>query len=81
MGHVSIAKPGAAMQSEIERARSRARLQAVLICALLEGMAVLTVRPFTGGYGEAAIMSALWLGPLSLWVGPPLYRWLLRASA
>ena len=69
------------MSSETERNRSRARLQAVLLCAVLEGVAVLVVRPFTGGYGEAAFMSALWLGPLSLWVGPPLYRWLLRTNA
>lgn len=69
------------MQSETERARSRARLRAVLLCAVLEGVALLLVRPFTGGYGEAAFMSAVWLGPLSLWVGPPLYRWLLRANA
>ncbi len=72
---------GAAMKSEAERANTNAVIQTGLICAALEGLALVTLRSFTGGYVEAAVVSALWLGPLSLWLGPVLYRHLARANA
>ncbi|MCE4554607.1 hypothetical protein [Pelomonas cellulosilytica] len=67
------------MTRDARHART-ARLKTAATCVLLEALALVLMRPFTAGYGEAAFMSALTLGPLSLWVAPRLYRQLSRAK-
>jgi len=52
----------------------------VLACLLIEALALLAFLQFSGSLMEAALRSAFWLGPLSLWIAPPLYRRLLRAK-
>jgi len=65
---------------DIEHARNLALGQTVLICLLAEGLAVLAFRQFSDGLLEATLRSAFWLGPLSLWLAPPLHRRLWRAN-
>ena len=68
-------------QSEQDRAKGIALFQTILLCAVLEGLALIILRGITGTFLGAAIVSVIWLGPLSCWIGPALYRYLQKASA
>lgn len=68
------------MKSEFERAKLAAVVQTVLICAVVEGLLLLALRLITGNLLEAAAVSVVVFGPLSLWFARPLYRHLLREN-
>ena len=68
------------MQSEFDRARWAALLQTTLICLALEGILLLALRLVTDTFLEAAAVSIFLIGPISIWVSRPLYRYLLREN-
>jgi len=64
----------------LEHARNVALAQTALLCLLAEGVALLVFRQFSDGLLEAALRSAFWIGPFSVWAARPLYRRLWRAN-
>lgn len=72
---------GESMKSQQENARATAIIQTVSVCVLAELLAVFTLKAFTSHWLEAFAMSILFLGPVSVWLAPPLYRYLLDAIA
>ena len=54
---------------EREHARNEAMALTIVFCVLVEGLGLL-----------AALRSAFWPGPVSLWMARPVYRRLLRAK-
>jgi hypothetical protein len=65
---------------ERERARNTALAQTILACLVAEGLGLFVFRQFSADLLEAALRSAIWLGPLSLWIARPIYRRLLRSK-
>jgi hypothetical protein len=65
------------MKTPLEQAKVTALIQTVLLCAVVEGVVLVVLTQFTVNLLEAAAVSVVFLGPLSLWLGPPLYRRLL----
>lgn len=68
------------MQSEFDRARCAALLQTTLICLALEGVLLLVLRLVTDNFLEAAAVSIFIIGPISILVARPLYRYLLHEN-
>ena len=52
----------------------------VLLCCFLEGLALLILYSFTKSAAASLFYSVACLGPLSIWLGPPIYRYIVRAS-
>jgi hypothetical protein len=67
-------------RSEHDRARRTALLLTVVVCAVLEVLLLLLLAGITGSFARAAVFSFLVGGPFPLWIGPPLYRYILKAS-
>lgn len=65
---------------EREHARNEALAQAVLVCLVIEGLALLVFNQFSDSLMEATLRSALWLGPISFWIARAFYRRRLRAK-
>ena len=68
------------MKSDESRLQSAALLWTIAICVVLESIAVALFRVFAGSWGGAVVLSAIVLGPLSLWIAKPIYRYWLRAG-
>jgi len=67
-------------QSEHERAKTLAIVQTVLICLALESVVLLVLTGITGSFIGAVAASVLFLGPLSVWIAPALYKYIVKAS-
>ena len=62
--------------------RRTAALQTVCVCAAVEGLILIVLAGILNhSFIAAAVVSAGFLGPVSWWLAPAVYRRLLRASS
>ena len=62
--------------------RLTAALQTVCVCAAVEGLILIVLAGILNhSFIAAAVVSAGFLGPVSWWLAPAVYRRLLRASS
>jgi hypothetical protein len=69
------------MKSSASRQKAVAVLQTACICVAVEAVIILLLGTVINSYLAAAGVSFLILGPVSWWLAPPVYAYLLRASA
>lgn len=60
------------------RPKLLAAFQTACICATVEFLIILLLGTFMNSYPGAAGVSLVMLGPVSLWLEPPIYKRLLR---
>jgi len=68
------------MQSDESRLRSTALLWTVAACVLLEAVALLVFRLIAETWAEAVFVSLIVVGPVSIWIAKPFYRYWLSAG-
>ena len=68
------------MQSDESRLRSTALLWTLAACVLLEAIALLVFRVIAGNWVGALWYSLIVVGPVSLWIAKPFYKYWLRAG-
>jgi hypothetical protein len=66
--------------NEAQSASDSALVKTVAICAILEILVLLGCYRSTDSVVGAIAMSLIFFGPLSVWVGPRLYRQFERAA-
>ena len=64
----------------LEKILSAAFLITFAFCAVAEALVMAIAYGHFGNLLESAFYSLVVIGPVSLWLGPPLYRYMLRAS-
>jgi len=64
------------MQSEEDRVKFSALVWTVILCLVLEGLSALVFALHEGSFLAGLFYSIWYLGPLSLFFGPKIYRYL-----
>ena len=69
------------MTTLLQRALSTAGLQTIAACIIIEALLILIVFQFSGSLLGALVLTLLVIGPVSVYLAPPLYRYLVRAGS
>jgi hypothetical protein len=64
------------MQSEESRIQFAALMWTIMLCLLLECFSAFIFALHEGSFLAGLFFSVWYLGPLSLWMGPKLYRYI-----
>ena len=64
------------MQSEEDRVKFSALIWTVILCLVLEGVSAFIFALHAGTFLAGLFYSVWYVGPLSLFIGPKLYRYL-----
>jgi len=68
------------MQSEEDRIKFSALIWTIVLCLVLECLSAFVFALHEGSFLAGLFFSMLYLGPLSLFIGPRLYRYLCSNS-
>lgn len=64
----------------LEKVLSAPFLLTLALCAVVEVLALLLVYAYLQDFLASAFFSVTLLGPASIWVAPPFYRYMVKAS-